>query len=383
MDTLIADLKLLLENHFTVVEDNLLNNKTKTLLKNTRKSIRIGDWKTVLYFLQRYEYQVYSVMQAYYGACQKGDEQLINLFSSRFKNKPIYGLRHLAKYKHYKILNKLKTSDPSEDFVILDGLICGNDLETLKSKELIDLDKYQNEIVVGDNTYRLYECIELLFKHNNPEMIDYVRSKFLPIFNSGVVDRYIMRGKIQGHQVLNYDVLKQCVMNKFYMSDVYCLTKFGHYEIVERLIDEFYPNDDNYIAQYVQTLMMNNRTDLVESYFTKHLRDVMRDVIMLLVALRTNNLELFEKHYTSKIYLSIERITELAIEYSAYNIVWYLFSNKKFDANLVSIKYSIRDPRLARLLIQHMPSYRFSRSHIVRECIAHHYDIVAKILLQN
>lgn len=377
MNTLIIDLLNLIDNHLTVVEDNFLNNQSNNKTKNLKTAVCVGDWKSVLYYLQYYEYQDCTIREAYYGACQLGNMKLIDLFASMLETKPIYGLKYLAKYKHYALIDKSIISTQTQDFMIIEGLICGNDLEMLKSKQLVDLDKYHLHNLNNILHQYLYELFELLFKYNNPEMINYVRSKPLFSINNEKVERAINIGKLRAGQLLSYEQLRTSFYNNIlYFNEVDYLTRNGQYQIVEKLIDELHPSSNARKAEYVQSLINNNRMDLVEAYVSKH----RKNKIMLLVALRTDNVELFQKHYSPSDSLTIDRMLKILLERSAYKICSYLFDNNKIE--VVPIVKPFKNPKLARLLVQRAPKIELSNN-LVERCIASGFDVVADILSKN
>lgn len=84
MNSLIADLKNVLNNHLTTVEDVFINHQDHCKLKNIRMVVRMNDWKGILYFLQRYEYQTSIILEIYSEARLIGDKKLMNTLYPKY-----------------------------------------------------------------------------------------------------------------------------------------------------------------------------------------------------------------------------------------------------------------------------------------------------------
>lgn len=78
METLITDLKNLLNNHLSLLEDIFLNNQVYLKPKTIWFAVRTKNWKELLYFLQRYEGQTSTLIEVYSAACQLGDKELMD-----------------------------------------------------------------------------------------------------------------------------------------------------------------------------------------------------------------------------------------------------------------------------------------------------------------
>lgn len=68
MNTLVLDLHNLVSNHLTTAEDVFINYQIHTELQKLKTSVRTEDWKGILYFLQRYEYQKRILVECYLSA---------------------------------------------------------------------------------------------------------------------------------------------------------------------------------------------------------------------------------------------------------------------------------------------------------------------------
>lgn len=90
MNTLISDLKNLLDNHLTTVEGVFINYEDHCKPKNIKLAVRINDWRGILYFLQRYEYQTSVLIEAYLEAQQLGDRKLMELLYPQKIKDPEY-----------------------------------------------------------------------------------------------------------------------------------------------------------------------------------------------------------------------------------------------------------------------------------------------------
>lgn len=80
MDTLISDISGELGRYLTVVEDNLLNYQANDKTKNIKTAVKLRDWKSILYYLYRYDFNINIMRNAYFGACYIGDLNLMRLF---------------------------------------------------------------------------------------------------------------------------------------------------------------------------------------------------------------------------------------------------------------------------------------------------------------
>ena len=84
MNTLPQDLCGLIDCHLTSVDDIFINYCNHGEFRNIKVAAKAGNWRSVLYFLQRYEYQHPTLIGWYIGACQNGDCKLVNLIRMRY-----------------------------------------------------------------------------------------------------------------------------------------------------------------------------------------------------------------------------------------------------------------------------------------------------------
>lgn len=382
MNTLITDLCLLIDKHLTVIEDNFLNKKFNQKTKNIKHAVRDGDWKSTLYYLQRYEYQQSIIWQAYYGACQRGDECLINLFlffCDEAKNvrrsnvRLAQGLAYLAKYKHYQLFNKLKSDDAYEEFSIMFGLIAANDLDAIK--KYIDF----TECAAGSTVsgYIVGKCIQTLFKINNPDMIEYVRSIRPHLFEGAYHQRYIILGKASGLQPLTYDEVKSVFGSGICRSDVHWLTKFGYYDIVEKFVLDENISSNELKSSYVVGLLTKNKSDLVDSFLNKIMDDEDRSIIMILVAAEMDDVDLFKKYYSERFSRLTNKIVDIITTKASFKICKYLADENIIGDTFGTIN-SFEDPKFARLILTSFKAVRVS-IFLPMNCNANGYNIVAKL----
>lgn len=365
MNTLITDLKLLIENHLTIVEDNFLNYVVNTKTKNIKHAVRENNWKSILYYLQRYRYQKNICQQAFHGACQQGNLKLMNLF--RPDGNLISGARHLAKYKHYDLIDSLLVNNrlAYHRLQILQGLIASNDLETIKSGKYIDFNR--NPIIIG-NFIASYAY--LIYKYNRIEILEYINSKIPGIFDQRYCQSHIVMGKAKGNQDLDLAEVKSAFdeTNPFPNNTIKILTESGYHDIVERMIAsieyEHYKNEfktvifhpdyfDSKRALYIINLFKIGRNDLAEKYILKYHHR--KDIIMMMVAIGMDDLDLFNKHYEDGL-VSFYSMVQKAIDNSAYRVLQIILDLHKNED--IKLEVLVSDPRVVDILKQELTNGR-------------------------
>lgn len=364
MNTLIPDLKLLLENHLTTVEDVFLNHQTKCNTKNIKRAVRTGDWKSTIYYLQRRRYQTNTYRNAYYGACQKGDLELMKLFDP--DDKVVMGFKHLAKYRHYDLIDHLLITNSSFlcKFAILTGLIIGDDLETIKSCKYIDLRRYSN---IFENV--AITLVNRIYKYNRMEILEYINSKIPGVSNTPVFQRHEVLGRAKNGQQLDLQEVEFAFDGKITDYEIKVLTECGHYDIVEGVIASleencrargglqllvYHSNHFDYKrASYITSLLKVGRRDLVEIYISRYPNKI--NVIMLTVAIYTDDLDLFTKHYEDGL-ISFHDMIVKAVDSSSCRVLKTILNlNKKED---IKLNILVRDPRVVDILKEQLTSGR-------------------------
>lgn len=85
MDTLVLDLQCLISNHLTIVEDVLVKYCNHYELKNIETVVRVSDWRSILYYLQRYGYRAHILKTIYLMAMYRNNnDKLTNLLGARY-----------------------------------------------------------------------------------------------------------------------------------------------------------------------------------------------------------------------------------------------------------------------------------------------------------
>lgn len=386
MNTLITDLSLLIDKHLTTIEDVFLNNQTSIKTKNIKHAVCCGDWKSILYYLQRYRYQANIRQQACKGACQKGDLKLIRLFNigSNFT----VSFRILAKYKHYDLIDLFLANNmlAFPRLQVIEGLIISNDLDTIKSGKYLDFNRNPNII---DHVVASWVC--QIYKHDRMEILEYINSKIPGIFDAQYCQRAIIQGKAKHNQKLDLPEVKLALDGKLTSYEIKTLTECGYYDIVEDMIssiehDSLIGNNpfrfhSNYFnskrALYIVNLIKNWRNDLVEKYILKHHH--MKDIIMLMVAIRMDDVDLFTKHYEAGL-VSFWDMVQKAVDSSSYRVLRIILDLYKNED--IKLEVLVSDPRVVDILKEQLANGRKIETYqnFIRDSKNHGYDLILNVL---
>lgn len=179
MDGLVSDLVDLLRQHLTTVEDVFVVGAESKLTKNIKIAVKEIDWRSILYYLQRHEYNNKVVLKMYCTACYSGyvDWMEWSLFMKDDIFPPFpyeepfkylrarYTVKYLAKGRHYERLDMyMKTIDSKLDdherfklmSSVVEGLIINGDIDDYS---------IANKYCTNKDAYGEYRCTYKLFKH--------------------------------------------------------------------------------------------------------------------------------------------------------------------------------------------------------------------------
>lgn len=85
MNTLPQDLTRLIDNHFTAIDDVFINRQFHNECRNIKMAVRMENWKDILYFLQRYEYQDRTLLDCCSAAHRFGNSKIFNIMIGRYE----------------------------------------------------------------------------------------------------------------------------------------------------------------------------------------------------------------------------------------------------------------------------------------------------------
>lgn len=186
MDTLISDLYTLIDNHLSDVEDVFVNYQTHVKTKNAKVATRTKNWKAILYYVYRTNFDDMILRKIYFTACLIGDIKIMRAFAwNEFYI--CYGFKYLVKGRHYDLLdlfyqNLLTDNKDANLFVtimISIGLIINGDIELLKSNKYGNLTQaLQSDSGIVHSI--LYEFAYKLFKHQRQQSIKIPKGVYLP-----------------------------------------------------------------------------------------------------------------------------------------------------------------------------------------------------------
>lgn len=380
MDTLVGDLRFLLDQHFSTIEDIFINNVSRINTKNVKVSVRLGDWKSTLYHLQRWRYQEFIFEQAYYGACQRGDYELMQLFDYDFtmkgKNsiKIKVSLKHLAKYRHYelidtKILPKFGIRGVLQ-FPILQGLIAANEFDIIKSGKYVE---------INSNNLQQYHsgvggCIRTALKYNRKEILDFFES----IGGDALIQEHgynVVIGTIKGSQPINITDIKQYIDDLDFALDL--LIKSHRFDLAEELAG----SDFDRRLRYAVGLVKADRHDLLKKLLKLECVDSKRyNTFLTRLYLEIDDLNHFKIcHKRSSI--DYEQLVVYAINCSSLNVLKYLFEIDKDKDHCYNGLGPIKDPKIIDLIIEKRnKGNRFFGTHFfIENNLRQGYNLIVKL----
>ena len=340
MNTLVDDLRTLVNKHLSSIEDVFVNNRTFDELKTIKKAIKNLNWKWILYFLQRYQRSI--LRQAYMISFSIENSELIKYFEPMFTEKerrwlPCYynRLKYITKSGQYDKLDQLRLLPVHKNFDeamsklhILKGLIIRNDLKTIKSNRYGDL--------VINGVANLRSVVFKIFKHGRFEILDYIENKGIVIS-----DDYLLIAKLEyGHVISKTDVdMLGPGMNACADEDVVkALAESNYYEYAEELVEK----DQPLVLTYIDGLVFRKRFDALEIFKSKTNIDKQEIALAIVQAsFIHDNLELFIK------YIYNCNLEVFLLSNNSFKILAYIIDTKMCIK--LNIEY-ISDPRIIKML---------------------------------
>lgn len=373
MNTLIVDLKDLLENHLSTLEDIFLNHEVHSKPKNVKVAVRTGDWKGALYYLQRYEYQKFIKMQVYYGACQAGHVALMKRFEID-ENTKTEGLKYLAKGGHYQLIDQ-SLQHINYRKLILEGIVVSGNTE--KIKEFIS----NNPDL---RTHHLPEVYYKIGKHNlGLDLIDMLLRNFAPIpyeYIIGGLRRILGISKNNLFLIFDYNKIEAIYVHNFLIKNDNNIEN-----LYDGMIQTFGMKGNTVKIWAMLSIFLGkfiNMEDTVKVICKNFPYNTIQEIVD--ATIRIDNLDLFIKCHSSEPE-KIEASIATAIDHNSTKILQYLFDNHIIN-ELYFIPGGVNqlsDPRIARMYVQYMNKYniRLVGLDIMYNCaIAHGCDVVADIL---
>lgn len=377
METLISDLKNLLDNHLSLLEDLFLNYQDHSKPKNVKVAVRTGDWKGVLYYLQRYEYQKFIKIQAYYGACQLGCVELMKRFEIDEITKS-KGLKYLAKRGHYQLINQYSSKIQLQfNYRILEGIVVSGDMEKIREFILNNPDLYG---------YHLSDVYYKIGKHNLGLDLINMLKEFIPFeYCIGQLKRILGISRENLFLMFKYNKIEAIYIYNF-------LTKDGNdfkdlYDGMIHTLGMKYDIVKNWAILLVflgKFDRMEDTTRVIQENFDDSaalICSVIKDIVC--AAVRIDNLDLFIKYYQPE---HIKTAMAIAIDYNSIKILQYLFNNHVVsELNFFPDGINqLSDPRIVRMLVEYLNKYNtpligLGRMHSC--AVAHGCDVVADILI--
>lgn len=316
MNGLVLDLVDLLRQHLTTVEDIFIVGTDDCLTKNIKVAVRTRNWKSILYYLQRYDYNDKVVLKMYCAACESGyiDWMGWSLFMRDNMFLPIpyeepfrhlrarYTIKYLAKGSHYGLLDSyIKTIDSKLDDYdrfklassVAEGLIINGDIDnhSLVYKYYIDKSIYEE---VG--------CTYKIFKHQRIKLMEYELPWATCVRGLLRAGRYSILDEngwnlIKGNSQLIYllyrygsddDLSSYELFNKNYINtdSLKGMIDSGRIERVKKCLSE-QPNLDKMVIS--RAIVETDNVDLFRYYFFRGGVDLVEDTLKSIVGLIVRN----------------------------------------------------------------------------------------------
>lgn len=321
MDTLPQDLTKLLNQHLTSVEDVFINNQTRNKHKNIKTAVQSIDWESMMYFLQRYEYQDQILTECYLAAHRCGHSEIMNLLIERYGE----GIKITSGTIEYN--SQTKSEQRMSDRKIL----------TKKIRRNWGVNERDMKWIFG----YLCRIPEIIADVSNETDFEIMYMKMINHFTDNPKD----------HDTLKCWAVILALLNR--VDDLEAFVRFAYELAVEK-------TNDGYI----------------EHRFMK-----MSEMI-LSASIRTDNVKLFIKFIKPNFYDDMNDTLTDAFYFEAYGIVKYIFEvyNPKVYVYRWGQNKTISSPRIARMIANHKGLKITGLSDLIDSCKMRDYNVVAKIL---
>lgn len=333
MNTLVGDLKTLIDKHLSTTEDLFINNQIYNELKTLKKAIKTLNWKSILYFLHRYQKSILG--EAYSVARCVDNDELAKIFESMSGTKVHVWNRYekfeyLAKTGQYDKLDQMKVvSSHGAGIKILSGLVIRGDLETIKSG------RYGNLLIRTNNIVTQGRIIYKIYKHNRTEILEYIK-------NNGIIidPNTNLRAKLMAKQTISAeDAASLNISSGHYV--IMELTRSNYHNYVEQLILNN-PDSIDVILAYIEGLISGNWIDKLEQFIANTTFD-QQTIINTIVktSIKYDKVELFKR------YISNLKLERCSLSNNSFNILTWIV-DAKMQINL-DVEYIV-DPRMIKML---------------------------------
>lgn len=354
MNTLPNDLHRLINKHLSSVDDLFLfDHQQNSQPKNIIKAVVDKNWRWVLYYLQRYQHQTYIYGQAFLGACELGDVELMERFYINNGSHEWYrdGAFYLTKGRHYDLFD----SYVSNGTIILTslvhvginhGLSMNSDLETILATKYGCIDLFM--MAYYNQKYNRYNEME----DTNEELYLY-ESLLGKIAGRRPVSIYEIENALQipgsGIQFSRRDHYRSDKRQKI----IYKLARYGYHDVLDTIFGSRYPTKFA-LKAVIHGLMKAKFFDYIDTLVSRiELPKNVVEYILAKCSIYTDNLEMFMKYYKAQHKYS--ECIYMAIEHSLI-ILRYLLqleTKETIKNRWYKCKNNVIDPRVARLLRDH------------------------------
>lgn len=332
MNTLIADLRGELDRYLTVVEDNLLNYQANDKTKNIKTAVKLRDWRSILYYLYRYDFQIDVVRDAYFGACYIGDLSLMKLFFQPNNMWEYDALKYFVCGGQNALLEQYRKQYP-EHYTSL--IYCG--LLKIGKVDDVKLKKY-GELEMGG----MFVLSYAIGKYNTA------------IDNDAQTVQRTILGKIRSRKY-------------FTMDDYNSLGLYSNTDVVRELARCGWHDECNLIlekepkkySEYLEGLISGRWVEKFEAHIAKKdlhpYTDHAISYYYAKMAIMTDNLELFRQNdeILNPLYaisLMVDAKAFKILEYGLGNYIRLYTGNRNVSEYIDSTVETTGDPRIANLL---------------------------------
>lgn len=319
MNTLVLDLQNLVSNHLTTIEDVFIYYHDHGKIRKMRKVVASGDWKDMMYYFQRYEYQT----------------RLLN------------DVFQIAKWNHNTKLKDL--------LVTRYNLNIANMTPISQSKVLYS--SYANIIHNLKTNWGI--------RHRDVKLL---------INNCGYIPPIIRRVSNEK----SFEIVSKNIIDYFTNTDNRDYNTMRFWAAILALSNKGDALRDFIKFQSIITSNVIPGEEFVEEHLKLH--DVAMYKLIISALIRTDNLNLFIEIFNlSK--LSLDGFLGIIFYNGAFRILKYLIDtcNLKTYTDPMTI-VEIRDPRIARMLVACEGFEIKGLDGVIADCKLLHYDVVAKIL---
>lgn len=363
MDSLIPDLRTLIDKHLQTLEDVFINHQDHTKLKNIKKAVKLKNWNSIIYFLQRYRYQQSIISEAHCAAIGYRYRDLQKLFN--IQTPVAYDFVYsIAKGKYYKTLDEFINASIKYTYdyryAMTTGFIANNDIAAIKSGQ------YEHPRNLTSDMFK-----KLSRSSKKIEIIEYYRE--LELFKPYMdVECRI----ISGLQIDEKDIN----LNDYPYPDrehvIINLVKRGYTELIEKII--YQRNDSLEKFAFLEGLVKANRHAKVDEFFSRSGcgYEGIRSTICK-AAVDIDNLQLFIRYFDpNQDYLHI--LFDDAVRNESYCVLKHILEHNYCTDIEIHKSICVEDPKVAELLVKHNIKIELDKNRYVQSRFNIAYEILSK-----